>query len=60
MSVPLKDYFDERMNRIERSIEELKTNHIAHLDAKFDKIIWLIITTLAAIVTHAVGTYFYG
>lgn len=59
-NVPLKEYFDERINRVEKSIDELANNHIAHLNAKFDKIIWLIITTLVALVLHAVGVYFNG
>lgn len=58
--ISLREYFDERIDRVESSIDEIKTNHIAHLDKKFDKIIWLIITTLVAIVLHAVGVYFNG
>lgn len=58
--VSLKEYFDERISRIEKSIEELKNNHIAHLDQKFDRITWLLITTLVAVVVHAIGVIING
>lgn len=53
--ISLREYFDGRIDGLEKSINELKMNHFFHLEKKIDKIMWFIITTLLAVVAHAVG-----
>lgn len=48
------------MDGFEKSLDDMKNNHISHLDKKVDKIIWLLITTLIAIIIHAVGVILHG
>ena len=41
---------ESRMTRVETKLEEILVNHLPHLEAKVDKITWLIITTLVTVV----------
>ena len=41
---------ESRMTRVETKLEEILVNHLPHLEAKVDRITWLIITTLVAVV----------
>jgi hypothetical protein len=44
----------ERLAVVETLVKEIKDNHLAHLDAKMDKMMWLVLTTLVtAIVSLA-------
>lgn len=36
---------ENRLTRVEESLEEIKTNHLVHLDAKIDKILWFLLTS---------------
>ena len=36
---------ENRLTRVEESLEEIKTNHLVHLDAKIDKVLWFLLTT---------------
>lgn len=67
MDVPLKEYLEKRLDVFEKSINELRTNHFTHLElrvekieAKMDRITWLLVSTLVAIVVHAVGAIIRG
>lgn len=60
--VPLREYVERRFDGFEKSIDDLKTNHFNHLglkvekiEAKMDRNMWLLVTTLAAIIVHAIG-----
>lgn len=39
---------------LDGKISEIKDNHLAHLDAKVDRIQWLIVTTLAVLATNLI------
>lgn len=58
--VSLKEYFDGRIDGLEKSINDLKVNHFFHLEKKIDKIMWFIITTLLAVVVHAIGVWLHS
>lgn len=46
---------ERRLSVLEEKIDKLSNNDVHHLTKKVDKIIWLLITTLTAIVVHAAG-----
>lgn len=46
---------ERRLSTLEEKIDELGSNHIHHLTKKVDAIVWLLVTTLTAIVVHAIG-----
>lgn len=48
---------ERRLSTLEQKIDELGSNHIHHLTKKVDAIVWLLITTLTAIVVHAAGSW---
>lgn len=54
--VSLKEYFDRRFEGVDKTLEEIKTNHFLHLEKKVDRIFWFLLTTFAAIVVHAIGS----
>lgn len=41
---------ETRLTSLETKINEIATNHLVHLDAKMDRIQWLVITTLITVV----------
>lgn len=49
---------ERRLTKLETSVEEIKNNHLVHLQGTVDKILWLIITTLLGIVVHGALTYY--
>lgn len=65
--ISLKEYIEKRLDVFEKSINELKSNHFSHLELKVEKIeakmdrnMWLLITTLVAIAVHAIGVIING
>jgi hypothetical protein len=36
---------ENRLTKVEESLDEIKNNHLVHLDAKIDKILWFLITS---------------
>lgn len=48
-----------RMSRVETTLEEIKTNHLPHIQAKVDKMMWLLVTSLAAALIELIKV-FYG
>lgn len=39
----------ERVARVETSVDEIKNNHLPHIEAKIDRAFWLLITTLIGV-----------
>lgn len=42
---------EHRITKLEVAVEEMLENHLPHLQARVDKIQWLLLTTLAGVVT---------
>ena len=42
---------ESRLTRIETQISDIVGNHLPHLEAKLDRLQWLIISTLVAVIT---------
>lgn len=40
---------EKRLSVLETLVIEIKTNHLAHIEAKLDRLHWFIITTLVAV-----------
>lgn len=40
---------EARLTKVETKLDELMTNHLVHLDAKVDRITWMLIASLAAL-----------
>ena len=36
---------ESRLTKVEESLEEIKTNHLPHMDAKLDRLLWFIATS---------------
>lgn len=41
---------ENRITRVETKIEEMLTNHLPHIEAKVDRIHWILVTTLITLV----------
>lgn len=41
---------EQRITRVETQLNEIRLNHLPHLESKMDKMIWLIVTTLVGVV----------
>ena len=46
-----------RLTALEVQVEELITNHIVHLEAKLDKLFWLVLTSLIAALLNLVSKF---
>jgi len=40
---------ESRLSKLEAYLEEIKDNHLPHLQSRVDKIMWLLIATLAGV-----------
>lgn len=49
-----------RLTALEEKIDNLANNHFEHLEKKVDRMLWFILTTLTAVVVHAVGVILHG
>lgn len=38
-----------RLTRVETQLEDIRINHLPHLEDKMNRIIWLLVTTLAGV-----------
>lgn len=47
----------ERLTRMETMVDEIRNNHLVHLEAKVDRITWLIIVTLVGIVANLIDKF---
>ena len=43
---------ENRITKLETSVEEIRINHLPHLEAKVDRITWLALTSLATMVVN--------
>lgn len=41
---------ERRLTTVETIVTEIRDNHLVHLDAKMDRIQWLVVTTLITVV----------
>lgn len=46
---------ESRLTRLEESIDDLKNNHIVHLGAKLDKVLFWVFTTLFGFALSIIG-----
>ena len=49
---------ENRLTRLEESLTDLKENHVPHLEAKLDRIQWLLITTMLALLINLANKFF--
>ena len=49
---------ENRLTRLEESLTDLKENHVPHLEAKLDRIQWLLITTMLALLINLANIFF--
>lgn len=45
---------ENRLSKVETTLNEIKDNHLVHLDAKVDRIQWLLVITLVGLVANLV------
>lgn len=43
---------ENRLTSLETRLEDLITNHLPHLESKIDRIYWLLVTTMIALVIN--------
>jgi hypothetical protein len=45
---------EERLTCLETKVNEIMTNHLPHIEAKVDRIQWLLIVTLIGVVANLI------
>ena len=43
---------EQRLTRLETIVDEIKNNHLVHIEAKIDKMTWLVVTSLVGVVAN--------
>lgn len=43
---------EQRLTRLETVVDEIKNNHLVHLEEKLDKLIWLVVASLVGVVAN--------
>jgi len=46
---------EQRLSRIETIVDEIKNNHLVHLEAKMDRMNWLIIVSLVGVLANLIS-----
>ncbi len=49
---------ENRLTTVETHLDEIRENHLPHIQAKVDKIMWLLITILAGVAIDLVLRFF--
>ena len=47
--MPYEVSVENRLTRLETLLDEIKNNHLAHLEMKVDRITWILVTSLVAL-----------
>ena len=45
---------EQRLTRLETIVDEIKNNHLVHIEAKIDRVTWFILVTLVGVVVSFV------
>ena len=40
---------ENRLTNVEQSLEEIKLNHLPHIESKIDRLLWFLVTTAFAL-----------
>lgn len=48
---------ENRLTSLETRLEDLITNHLPHLESKIDRIYWLLVTTMIALVINLANKF---
>ena len=43
---------EQRMTRLETIVDEIRKNHLVHIEGKIDKMTWLVITSLIGVIAN--------
>mgnify|MGYP001590451749 CR=1 FL=1 len=46
---------EQRMTRLETIVDEIKKNHLVHIESKIDKMTWLVVTSLVGVIANLVN-----
>ena len=45
---------EQRLTKLETIVDEIKNNHLVHIEAKIDRVTWFILVTLVGVVVSFV------